>query len=64
MKCMSITGKTTRGMDEYGYENFDNQQALLHQINANQEQLKLKHRFRKMLDSPFFGRGGFLLRRR
>lgn len=46
-------------MDEYGYENFDNQQALLHQINANQEQLKLKHRFRKMLDSPFFGRVDF-----
>lgn len=46
-------------MDEYGYENFDNQQALLHQINANQEQLILKHRFRKMLDSPFFGRVDF-----
>ena len=46
-------------MDEYGYENFDNQQALLHQINANQEQLTLKHRFRKMLDSPFFGRVDF-----
>lgn len=46
-------------MDEYGYENFDNQQALLHQINANQEQLLLKSRFRKMLDSPFFGRVDF-----
>ena len=46
-------------MDEYGYENFDNQQALLHQINANQEQLILKHRFRKMLESPFFGRVDF-----
>lgn len=34
-------------------------QALLHQINANQEQLILKHRFRKMLDSPFFGRVDF-----
>ena len=38
-------------MDEYGYENFDNQQALLHQINANQEQLILKHRFRYFLVS-------------
>lgn len=46
-------------MDQYGYENFDNQQALLHQINANQEQLILKQRFRKMLDSPFFGRVDF-----
>ncbi len=47
-------------MDQYGYEDFDNQQALLHQINANQEQLLLKRRFRKMLDSPFFGRVDFL----
>ena len=47
-------------MDQYGYENYDNQQALLHQINTNQEKLSLKHRFRKMLDSPFFGRVDFL----
>lgn len=47
-------------MDQYGYENFDNQQALFGQISANEEQLKLKHRFRKMLDSPFFGRVDFL----
>lgn len=47
-------------MDQYGYENFDNQQALLHQINANQEKLLLKQRFRKMLDSPFFGRVDFI----
>lgn len=46
-------------MDQYGYENFDNQQALLHQINANQDQLLLKHRLRKMLDSPYFGRVDF-----
>ena len=25
-------------MDQYGYEDYDNQQALLHQVNANQEQ--------------------------
>ena len=37
----------------------DNQQALLHQVNANQEQLLLRSRFRKMLDSPFFGRVDF-----
>jgi len=47
-------------MDQYGYENFDNQQALFGQISANEEQLRLKHRFRKMLDSPFFGRVDFL----
>ena len=39
-------------MDQYGYENFDNQQALLHQINANEQQIHLRKRFRKMLDSP------------
>lgn len=47
-------------MDQYGYEDYDNQQALLHRINANQEKLDLKHRFQKMLDSPFFGRVDFI----
>ena len=47
-------------MDQYGYENFDNQQALLHQINANEQQTHLRKRFRKMLDSPFFGRVDFV----
>ena len=47
-------------MDEYGYENYDNQQALLRQVNANQDKLLLKHRFEKMLDSPFFGRVAFI----
>ena len=42
-------------MDQYGYENFDNQQALLAQVGANQENLKYRQRLRKMLDSPFFG---------
>lgn len=46
-------------MDQYGYENFDNQQALLLQVNANQEQLLRRHRLEKMLDSPFFGRVDF-----
>ena len=46
-------------MDQYGYEDYDNQQALLHQVNANQEQLLLRSRFRKMLDSPFFGHVDF-----
>ena len=43
-------------MDQYGYENFDNQQALLHEINASNEKIELRRRFRKMMDSPFFGR--------
>ena len=47
-------------MDQYGYENFDNPQALLHQINANEQQIHLRKRFRKMLDSPFFGRVDFV----
>ena len=47
-------------MDQYGYENFDNQQALLHQINANEQQIHMRKRFRKMLASPFFGRVDFL----
>ena len=46
-------------MDQYGYEEYDNRQALLQQTNANTEKLKLKHRFEKMLDAPFFGRVDF-----
>lgn len=47
-------------MDEYGYENYDNQQALLHQVNDNQEKQKMRHRLRKMLEAPFFGRVDFI----
>ena len=47
-------------MDEYGYENFDNQQALLNQINANAQQHSLHTRYKKMLDSPYFGRVDFI----
>lgn len=47
-------------MDQYGYEDYDNQQALLRQVNANQDTLVLKHRLKKMLDSPFFGRVDFV----
>ncbi len=46
-------------MDQYGYEDFDNQQALLTQINTNQDQLRMKSRLKKMLDSPYFGRVDF-----
>lgn len=47
-------------MDQYGYENFDNQQALLMQVNANQESQKSRSRLKKMLDSPFFGSVDFV----
>ena len=47
-------------MDQYGYENYDNQQALLSQVNAKQENLKKNHRLKKMLDSPFFGSVDFV----
>ena len=65
--------KEIEGMHEYYWEklyrdgpvwlwkNFDNQQALLHQVNANQEQLALKHRLKTMLDAPFFLEGWILL---
>ena len=46
-------------MDQYGYEDYDNQQALLNQTNANIERIRMRRRFRKMLDSPFFGRVDF-----
>lgn len=46
-------------MDQYGYENYDNQQALLGQVNANQELILLRRRIRKMQKSPFFGRVDF-----
>ncbi len=41
-------------MDQYGYENYDNQQALLGQVNASQEHQRQRSRWKKMLDSPFF----------
>ena len=47
-------------MDEYGYENYDNKQALLGEVNANNERLMKKQRLKKMIDSPYFGRVDFL----
>lgn len=46
-------------MDQYGYEDYDNRQALLNRMNANQDSISLRRRLRKMLDSPFFGRVDF-----
>lgn len=47
-------------MDQYGYENFDNQQALLAQVNAKEENQKMKRRLKRMLDAPFFGSVDFV----
>ena len=47
-------------MDEYGYENFDNQQALLTQVNVNEANRVKLHRMKKMLGAPFFGSVEFL----
>lgn len=47
-------------MDQYGYEDFDNQQALLHQVSANQQNIRLRHRLKRMMDAPFFGRVDFV----
>ena len=41
-------------MDQYGYEDYDNQQALKMQVNANQENWKMRRRLNRMLDAPFF----------
>jgi DNA helicase-2/ATP-dependent DNA helicase PcrA len=47
-------------MDQYGYEDFDNQQALLTQVNANKANLKMYRRMKRMLDAPFFGSVDFV----
>ena len=47
-------------MDQYGYEDFDNRRALLTQISANEQNLDMLHRLRKMKDAPFFGSVEFL----
>lgn len=46
-------------MDQYGYEDYDNQQALLEQVNANQAQEKQMRRLKRMRDCPYFGRVDF-----
>lgn len=47
-------------MDQYGYEDYDNQQALKMQVNANQENWKMRRRLKRMLDAPFFGSVEFI----
>ena len=40
-------------MDQYGYEDYDNQQALKMQVNANQENWKMRRRLKRMLMHHF-----------
>jgi len=47
-------------MDEYGYEDYDNQQALMAQMGANEQNRLTLHRLQKMEDEPFFGSVEFL----
>ena len=48
-------------MDQYGYEDFDNQQALLHQVNANEEQIHLSKQFPQNAGFSFFWKSRFCL---
>ncbi len=47
-------------MDEYGYEDYDNQQALQAQMQADEDNKLALGRMERMLDSPFFGSVNFL----
>ena len=46
--------------DEYGYENHDNRQNRLSKVNENADRIKERHRYEKMLDSPYFARIDFI----
>ena len=56
---LSAGQQEIKNMHEYYWENYDNQQALLHQVHANEEKLSKRKRLTKMLESPFFGRVDF-----
>lgn len=59
--CMNITGKITQRWTSTAMKTMIISRLWPHRINANQEKLDLKHRFQKMLDSPFFRESGFYL---
>ena len=42
--------------DEYGYELYDNSNALKSRVREQEEYKKDRRRYEKMLDSPYFGR--------
>lgn len=45
--------------DEYGYEMYDNSNALKSRVKEQDEYAKERFRYEKMLDSPYFGRVDF-----
>ena len=45
--------------DEYGYENYDNKQALKTSVNQQGEYAKERFRCERMLEAPYFGRVDF-----
>ncbi|MDO5540858.1 MAG: AAA family ATPase [Eubacteriales bacterium] len=45
--------------DEYGYEMYDNKMALKTRLTQQEEYVKDKARYEKMLDAPYFGRVDF-----
>lgn len=45
--------------DEYGYEIYDNSNALKNRMKEQDEYAKMRFRYEKMLDSPYFGRVDF-----
>lgn len=45
--------------DEYGYEMYDNSNALKSRIREQKDYVKERLRYEKMLDSPYFGRVDF-----
>lgn len=45
--------------DEYGYEMYDNKQALRTSVNQQDEYVKARRRYEKMLQTPYFGRVDF-----
>lgn len=45
--------------DEYGYEMYDNKQAMKTRMTQQDEYKKERKRYRKMMDSPYFGRVDF-----
>lgn len=46
--------------DEYGYEYYDNQRNRLMKASENEQKLNERHRYVKMLDSPYFARVDFI----
>lgn len=45
--------------DEYGYEMYDNANALYHEVQEKASYIQKAHIYKKMQDSPYFGRVDF-----